>query len=105
MLIKYSVAYVVLPGGFGTLDELTEVLTLLQTGKLPKVPLILVGKTFWQGLLNWFDNTLLIHSAISPEDLQLMTVVETPQEVANVIFAYYQSEQFNDFGQKKEKLF
>lgn len=99
MLVKYASAYVILPGGFGTLDELSEILTLVQTSKTQKVPIILVQKAFWQGLLNWFKDRLLADDAISPEDLNLITVVEKPKEVLDTILNYYKkrnSEGQND---------
>ncbi|MDM8560913.1 TIGR00730 family Rossman fold protein [Candidatus Parabeggiatoa sp. HSG14] len=90
MLVKYASAYVVLPGGFGTLDELLETITLLQTNKTHQVPVILVQSAFWQGLLDWFKNTLKTHNTISPEDLNLITVVDKPNEVLDIIFNYYE---------------
>ncbi len=99
MLVKYASAYVILPGGFGTLDELSEILTLVQTSKTQKVPVILVQKAFWQGLLNWFKDRLLADDTISPEDLNLITVVEKPKEVLDTILNYYKkrnSEGQND---------
>ncbi|HIE00687.1 MAG TPA: TIGR00730 family Rossman fold protein [Thiotrichaceae bacterium] len=99
MLVKYASAYVILPGGFGTLDELSEILTLVQTSKTQKVPIILVQKAFWQGLLNWFKDRLLADDTISPEDLNLITVVEKPKEVLDTILNYYKkrnSEGQND---------
>ncbi|HAI68203.1 MAG TPA: TIGR00730 family Rossman fold protein [Gammaproteobacteria bacterium] len=99
MLVKYASAYVILPGGFGTLDELSEILTLVQTSKTQKVPIILVQKAFWQGLLNWFKDRLLANDTISPEDLNLITVVEKPKEVLDTILNYYKkrnSEGQND---------
>jgi len=89
MLVKYASAYVILPGGFGTLDELCEILTLLQTSKTQKVPVILVQKAFWQGLLNWFKDRLLADNTISPEDLNLITVVDEPKEVLDTILNYH----------------
>ena len=85
MLIKYSSAFVILPGGFGTLDELSEVLTLIQTNKGQQVPIIFVQKSFWEGLLNWFKDTLVANKTIKPEDLNLLTVVDTAKEVVDTI--------------------
>jgi uncharacterized protein (TIGR00730 family) len=85
MLVKYASAYVVLPGGFGTLDELSEIITLVQTNKTQRVPVILVQSAFWQGLLNWFKDTLVAHKTIKPEDLNLITVVEKSSEVVETI--------------------
>jgi len=91
MLVKYASAYVILPGGFGTLDELAEILTLVQTKKTQPGPVILVGHEFWQGLLDWLQNTLVVHQTISEEDLKLLTIVETPKQVVDIIFNYYES--------------
>ena len=92
MFVKYASAYIVLPGGFGTLDELAEILTLIQTGKSKRIPIILVGKEFWSGLLGWFRNTLVAEGTISEDDLYLVTVVESPDEVIEVISAFYRKE-------------
>ena len=72
MFVKYASAYVVFPGGFGTLDELAEILTLVQTGKTRKIPIILVGKDFWEGLLNWFQNKMVKEGVISDDDFNLI---------------------------------
>ena len=92
MLVKYASAYVILPGGFGTLDELSEVLTLVQNNKGQQVPIIFVQKSFWDGLLNWFKNTLVENKTINPEDLNLFTVVDTAKEVVDTIFECNYSE-------------
>ncbi len=89
MLVKYASAYVVLPGGFGTLDELSEVFTLVQTNKTQRVPVILVQGAFWQGLLDWFKDQLVAHKTIKPADLDLITVVEKSSEVVETIFNFY----------------
>ena len=91
MFVKYASAYVVLPGGFGTLDELAEILTLVQTGKSRRIPIILVGTDFWSGLLEWFKNTLVAAGTISPEDMDLVAVIDEPQGVVDAIFAHYES--------------
>ncbi len=91
MFVKYASAYVVLPGGFGTLDELAEILTLVQTGKTRRIPIILVGSAFWKGLIDWFAHTLVAEGAISAPDLQLFRVLDRPQEVVDAIFDHYQS--------------
>ena len=79
--LKYSQAFVAFPGGFGTLDELFETLTLIQTGHIRKVPVVLVGKSYWEGLLSWIQKTMLMKTSnISEEDLDLFTVVDTPHE-------------------------
>lgn len=89
MFVKYASAYVVLPGGFGTLDELIEILTLIQTGKSRRIPVILVGEAYWRGLIQWFRDTLVREGTISAGDLALFQVVEEPQQVVDAIFGYY----------------
>jgi uncharacterized protein (TIGR00730 family) len=90
MFMKYAQGYVVLPGGFGTLDELFEALTLIQTKKIARFPIILVGKDFWGGLIDWIKNTMLEKERnISPEDLNLFHVVDTADETVKVIEAFY----------------
>ena len=90
MFVKYASAYVVMPGGFGTLDETAEILTLIQTGKSKKIPVILFGSEFWAGLLKWFEQTLVTEGTISPEDLDLIQVTDDPQVVLDSIFAFYE---------------
>lgn len=90
MFVKYASAYVVMPGGFGTLDEMAEILTLIQTGKTKKIPVILFGSDFWEGLTDWFENTLIPQGTISPEDVNLYTVTDDPQAVVDAIFDFYE---------------
>jgi uncharacterized protein (TIGR00730 family) len=85
VFIKYSQALVVLPGGFGTLDELFESLTLVQTGKITRYPIVLVGSDYWSGLVSWIRDTVLAGGKISPGDEDLLTVVDDPAEVVRVI--------------------
>ena len=90
MFVKYAQAFVVLPGGFGTLDELMEAITLIQTSKIKKIPIILVGTAFWSGLIDWLKQTLLIKSkTISEEDLNLFSCVDTADEVIDQLKQYY----------------
>lgn len=90
MFVKYSQGFVVMPGGFGTLDELFEAITLIQTKKIAKFPIILVGTDFWGGMLDWIKNVLLAkYSNISPEDMNLIQVVDTADEVVERIDAFY----------------
>jgi len=90
MFVKYSQGFVVMPGGFGTLDELFEALTLIQTHKIDKFPLILVGKDFWSGLVDWIKKTLSDqYKTISPEDLNLIEVVDTEDEVIELLDQFY----------------
>lgn len=91
--VKYADAYVVLPGGFGTLDELTEALTLMQTGKSRRMPVILVGKEFWSGLLEWIGTQLVNDGMINAKDLDLMQVIDDPAEVVIAIQKFYEESQ------------
>ncbi len=104
MFVKYASAYVVLPGGFGTLDELAEILTLVQTGKTPRIPIILVGSRFWSGLLDWFANSLVEEGTISPKDMDLFQVLDEPQAVVDAIFQHYESRCFELSAQERELL-
>ena len=90
MFVKHAVAYVVMPGGFGTLDELFESLTLVQTGKTPSRPIILVGRSFWQGMIDWIGDQLLERGMISPSDLDLMQIVDDEDEIVAQIFAHFE---------------
>ncbi len=90
MFVKYSQGFVVMPGGFGTLDELFEAMTLIQTYKIDNFPIILVGSEFWGGLVDWIKNTLLEAGNISPKDIDLMHVVDTADEVIEILNAFYQ---------------
>lgn len=90
MFVKYAQAFVLFPGGFGTLDELFEVVTLAQTLKIDKVPIILYGSDYWKGLKDWIQNTLLEEKYINPEDLNLLFLTDSDQEVIDSINSYYQ---------------
>ncbi|WP_158960917.1 LOG family protein [Myroides fluvii] len=90
MFVKYSQGFVVMPGGFGTLDELFEAITLIQTKKIAKFPIVLVGTDFWGGMLDWIKDVLLAkYSNISPEDMNLIQLVDTADEVVERIDAFY----------------
>jgi len=89
MFVKYSQGFVVMPGGFGTLDELFEAITLIQTHKIGKFPIILVGSDFWKGLFDWIKGTMLKQGTISPEDLNLIQIVDTEEEVVEIIDSFY----------------
>jgi uncharacterized protein (TIGR00730 family) len=86
--VKYSIAFVFMPGGFGTLDEFSEVATLVQTGRTPRYPLILFGKQFWAGMLRWMETTMEAGGYISPGDLDLLTVTDDVEEAIAVILDY-----------------
>ena len=85
MFVRYSMGYVCMPGGFGTLDEFFESLTLMQTNKIYPIPLILFGSDFWQGLVDWVKTTLIEYETISKEDLDLITITDDPQEVLEIM--------------------
>ena len=104
MFVKYASAYVVLPGGFGTLDELAEILTLVQTGKTRRIPIILVHRPFWEGLIGWFHDTLVEEGTISPEDMDLFQILDEPREVVNAIFEYYDERGFEPSAEEREIL-
>lgn len=86
--VKYSVAFIFMPGGYGTLDEFFELATLVQTQRIPRFPLILVGKSFWKGLLSWIESTLEKNRFISPEDNELFAVTDDPDEVIEMIMEF-----------------
>ncbi|NNE36730.1 MAG: TIGR00730 family Rossman fold protein [Gammaproteobacteria bacterium] len=91
MFVKYACAYVVFPGGFGTLDELAEILTLIQTGKSKKIPIILVNSEFWEGLLDWIKERMIGENTIKPSDLELIKVLDDPNQVVSEILSYYKN--------------
>ncbi len=96
MFVKYSQGFVVMPGGFGTLDELFEAITLIQTHKIQKFPIILVGTEFWSGLMNWIKSTLRDkYHTISPEDIDLIKLVDTSDEVIEVLNKFYDEFQLS----------
>ena len=88
MFVKYAVAYVIMPGGFGTMDEFFEALTLIQTKKIKAFPLILMGSDYWQGLIDWLKNRMLKEGKILPADLELIQLVDDPEEAVKLIKKY-----------------
>lgn len=90
MFVKHASAYVVMPGGFGTLDELAEILTLVQTAKTRRIPIVLVHSPFWSGLVEWFRNTLVKQGTISGEDLELFVILDDVDAIVDHIFLYYE---------------
>jgi uncharacterized protein (TIGR00730 family) len=104
MFVRFASAYVVLPGGFGTLDELSECLTLVQTGKSRKIPIILSGAAFWSGLLDWMRERLVGEGMIGPEDLDLVQVIEEPEAVVEAIFAFYEGRGFEPTLAERQKM-
>ncbi|WP_334156971.1 TIGR00730 family Rossman fold protein [Oryzomicrobium sp.] len=104
MFVRFANAYVVMPGGFGTLDEVMEALTLIQTGKGRKIPLVLVGTGFWGGLVDWFRDRLVGEGMISPEDMNLIQVIDDPDQVVNAIFKHYETRGFEPLPEEREML-
>ncbi|MBU4372113.1 MAG: TIGR00730 family Rossman fold protein [Proteobacteria bacterium] len=88
MFVKYAVAYVILPGGFGTMDELFEALTLIQTRRIKAFPVILMGSEYWKGLFDWLRETMLRDNKISPDDLELLQIIDDPDEAVKHIQKY-----------------
>jgi uncharacterized protein (TIGR00730 family) len=102
MFVKSACAFIMMPGGFGTMDELFEVLTLVQTGKIRKIPIILVNSDFWSGLLAWVNGRLLSDGMIGVEDPDLVTVIDDPQAVVDKIFDYYLARGFEPSLSERE---
>ena len=102
--VKYADAYVVFPGGFGTLDELSEALTLIQTGKTRRMPIILVGTVFWRGLLGWLRETMLAAGAINEKDLNLIQLIDEPANIVDAIFAYYEARDIEPSEDERQKM-
>jgi len=101
MFLKYSVAFLIFPGGFGTMDELFEALTLTQTEKIQQFPIVLYGSEYWKGLLDWIRENMLGAGYISPEDLELFTVVDTPEDAAEYIVRELKKYEFLNSNGKK----
>jgi uncharacterized protein (TIGR00730 family) len=104
MFVRFASAYVVLPGGFGTLDELTEALTLVQTGKARRIPIILVGAAFWKGLLEWMRERLVGEGMIAPEDMHLVRTIDEPEAVVEAIFHHYEDLGFQPTRAEREAM-
>ena len=104
MFMRFASAYVVLPGGFGTIDELSECLTLVQTGKSRRIPIILVGADFWNGLLDWVRGTLVREGMIDAEDVGLMQIIDEPEAIVDAIFSFYEGRGFQPTRTEREKM-
>jgi uncharacterized protein (TIGR00730 family) len=94
MLVKYSLAFVIFPGGFGTMDELFEALTLIQTGKIQNFPVVMMGTSYWQGLVDWLRDTMLTDGKISEADLDLLYITDSIEEAANAIIECARTESW-----------
>lgn len=101
---KYADAFVLFPGGFGTLDEMSEVLTLIQTKKSRHIPVILVGNDFWKGMMDWFRNTLVPYGTLSEEDLALMQVIDDTDKILEAIFSFYEKRFFGPSEEERQKM-
>ncbi len=99
MFLKYAKAFVIFPGGFGTLDEFFESITLVQTKRMPGFPVILVGKDYWMGMMEWLKKTMLKHGCISPEDFDIFCMVDKPEDVLKEIRKFY-GKRKKDNGKK-----
>ena len=104
MFARFASAYVVLPGGFGTLDELSECLTLVQTGKSRRIPIIMVGASFWAGLLDWMSDRLVDEGMIAADDMKLMQVIDEPEAVVDAIFEFYEGRGFQPTNEERQKM-
>ncbi len=104
MFVRFASAYVVMPGGFGTLDELMEALTLIQTGKARKIPLILVCSDFWRGMIDWFKDRLVAEGMVSPEDIDLIQLIDEPEKVVEAIFKHYEARPFGPLPNEREMM-
>jgi hypothetical protein len=104
MFVRFASAYVVLPGGFGTLDELSECLTLVQTRKTRRIPIILVGSEFWGGLLVWLKDKLVGEKMVDPGDIDLMRVLDDPDEIVEAIFDFYENRGFQPSREEREQM-
>lgn len=102
--VKYADAYVIFPGGFGTLDELSEVLTLIQTGKSRHIPVILVGSTFWRGFLAWINTQMVGNGMISANDLNLVQLIDEPANIVDAIFAFYEAHDIEPSDDERQRM-
>ena len=93
MFVRFSKAFIALPGGFGTLDEFFELITLIQTKKIKKFPVILIGKDYWSGLFSWMKNTVLAQNNISPEDLKIFKIIDNPPNAVKYIKDFYKNKK------------
>jgi uncharacterized protein (TIGR00730 family) len=101
---KYASAFVAVPGGFGTIDELAEVLTLIQTKMGRKIPVILVDSVFWKGLIDWMKDQLLANGLISAADLDLIQIIDNPEDIVKAIFDFYQDRSFVPSPTERERM-
>jgi uncharacterized protein (TIGR00730 family) len=105
MFVKYAEGFIIFPGGFGTMDELFEALTLIQTGKLRNFPVVLYGRSYWQGLLEWLAKATLAEGKISPEDLELLVLSDSPEHAVQVILDCEHNECWEAHGESARRIF
>ena len=102
MFVKFACAYVVMPGGFGTMDELMEALTLVQTQKIQRIPIILVQESYWRGLLDWMQDRMISEGMIDAADMDLIKVIDEPRQVVEAIFNHYEKRGFEPSAAERE---
>jgi uncharacterized protein (TIGR00730 family) len=102
MFVKYASGYVIMPGGFGTLDEFFESLTLIQTGKTRRFPVVLIGRKYWEGLLHWMEHTMLGEGNISPEDMNLFYLTDDPEDAVEYIIRFHR-ESILPVGERRKR--
>jgi uncharacterized protein (TIGR00730 family) len=102
MFVKYASGYVIMPGGFGTLDEFFEALTLIQTGKIRRFPVVLMGKKFWEGLIRWMQDTLVREGTISPEDMKYFHLTDSPEEAVEYIIGFHR-DSIRPVGERRKR--
>ena len=104
MFVRFASAYVVMPGGFGTLDELMEALTLIQTGKARKIPLILMCSAFWEGMIGWFRDRLIEEKMVDRADINLIQLIDEPEQAVEAIFKHYEARPFGPLPGERELM-
>jgi len=102
MFVKYASGYVIMPGGFGTLDEFFEALTLIQTGKIRRFPVVLMGRKYWEGLIRWMEHTLVEEGTISPDDLNLFYLTDRPEDAVEYIVKFHR-DMIPPAGERRKK--
>ena len=102
--MKYADAYVIFPGGFGTMDELSEVLSLIQTGKTRHIPVILVGTSFWSGLLDWIKVQMVDNGMIAESDLNLVQLIDEPANIVDAIFSFYEAHDIEPSDEERQRM-
>ncbi|MEO8007521.1 MAG: TIGR00730 family Rossman fold protein, partial [Betaproteobacteria bacterium] len=102
MFVKFACAYVVVPGGFGTMDELMEALTLVQTGKIRRMPIILMQTAYWRGLIDWIRDRMISEGMIDAADMDLIQLIDEPEKVVSAIFDHYEKRGFEPTGAERE---